>query len=99
MKKLVCATVVTLASAPALHAGPIEAACKNSDRPATAALCGCIQQAADITLRHSDQRRAARFFSDPHKAQEVRQSSSDRDNAFWDRYQNFGETAVAMCGD
>lgn len=97
MKKLVLA--VSLMSPAMANAGVISNACINSDRPASRALCGCIQQAADMTLGHSDQRRAARFFADPHKAQEVRASSSDRDNAFWDRYQNFGQTAEAMCSN
>ena len=99
MKKLVYTTAALVVSAPALHAGPIESACISADRPASRQLCGCIQQVADLTLRGADQRRAATFFRDPDKAQEVHASNSDRDNAFWDRYQNFGSTAVAMCGN
>lgn len=79
-------------------AGPIQRACMASERrAANAALCGCIQQAADMTLRAADQRRAARFFKDPDQAQQVRMSKSDGDNAFWARYRNFGQTAQAYC--
>lgn len=98
MKKFVIAAAI-FAAPTSLYAGTIESACLNSDRPATRALCGCIQQAADRTLDRTDQRRAARFFTDPHKAQEVRASTTDRDNAFWDRYQAFGQTAEAMCSN
>ena len=80
-------------------AGPIESACVKSDRKAASrALCGCIQQVADMTLSGGEQRRAAQFFRDPDQAQKVRMSKSDRDNAFWARYKNFGETASAYCG-
>lgn len=79
-------------------AGPIETACNRSDRAAASpAMCGCLQQVADMTLRGADQKRAAKFFTDPEQAQEVRMSTSDRDNAFWDRYTNFGATAEAYC--
>ncbi len=79
-------------------AGTIERACLNSDRRgADRAVCGCIQQVADMTLRDGDQRRAAKFFSDPDRAQEVRASDRDADNAFWDRYKNFSTTAEAYC--
>ena len=40
-------------------AGPIERACMASDRGGNRSLCGCIQQAADMTLSGGDQRRAA----------------------------------------
>lgn len=80
-------------------AGPIERACLNSDRrAANRQLCGCIQQVADMTLRGGDQRKAARFFSDPDEAQRVRMSKSDSDNAFWDRYRAFGTAAETYCG-
>lgn len=79
-------------------AGPIETACNRSDRKAASpAMCGCLQQVADLTLRATDQRRAAKFFTDPEQAHEVRMSTTDRDNAFWDRYKNFGATAEAYC--
>ena len=91
------ATGLILAATAAL-AGPIETACNRSDRKAAnPAMCGCLQQVADMTLRNADQKRAAKFFTDPEQAQEVRMSTSDRDNAFWDRYKNFGATAEAYC--
>ena len=59
----------------AAMAGPIERACMASDRGGNRALCGCIQQVADMVLSKSDQRRAAGFFADPDKAQQVRRAS------------------------
>lgn len=92
------AVVAGLATGPAA-AGPISSACLASGRAqATPQLCGCIQQAADRTLSRADQRAAAKFFRDPHQAQEVRQSSRPRDEAFWLRYRDFGATAEAWCG-
>ncbi|MDF1802878.1 hypothetical protein [Thalassovita sp.] len=79
-------------------AGPIERACLSSPRKgANWRLCGCIQRAADQTLTRSDQRMAAKFFSEPHKAQEIRQSDNTRHEAFWLRYKDFGATAAAAC--
>ncbi|MEM9709344.1 MAG: hypothetical protein AAF871_11175 [Pseudomonadota bacterium] len=79
-------------------AGDIERACLGSERNgASRTLCTCIQEAADVTLSTKDQRRAAGFFSDPHRAQEVRQSDRRRDEVFWERYQKFGQAAEAFC--
>jgi hypothetical protein len=79
-------------------AGPIQSACLRSDRDAAnRSLCSCIQQVADMTLVGSDQRRAAKFFSDPDKANETWLSQRASDDAFWDRYKNFGQTAEAYC--
>ncbi len=91
------AMLVALATAGAAHAGTIERACLGSDRPKSRALCGCIQQAADVTLNGQEQRMAARFFADPHRAQQVRQSDRARDEQFWSRYKRFGATAEAYC--
>lgn len=89
----------TAAGSAAVEARAIESACRTSNRPqATAQLCACIQRAADATLSRADQRRAVQFFRDPHKAQEVRQSSRPADSAFWQRYRAFGETAELQCG-
>jgi hypothetical protein len=60
-------------------------------------LCGCIQAAADRTLSKSDQTLAASFYSDPQKAQDVRQSDRSRDEIFWQKYKNYSETAEAIC--
>lgn len=79
-------------------AGPIESACMRSDRAgANRALCGCIQQAADMTLQGRDQRRAAAFFNDPEEAHATWISQSASDDAFWERYKAFGSTAETYC--
>ncbi len=92
------AAATALLAAPAL-AGPIETACQRSDRQgASRSLCACIQQAADMTLDHADQRRAAKVFNDPEAVQKVKLSDTDRDDNFWVRYRNFGETAASVCG-
>lgn len=93
----VACLLIPFSPAPA-SAGVIERACltssrKNVSRP----LCGCIQRVADQMLTRSDQRMAASFFKDPHKAQEIRQSDNTRHEAFWDRYTEFGSTAAAVC--
>lgn len=88
---------LALQAAPAA-AGPIERACMASGRAAASrALCACIQVAADATLSRGDQRRAAEFFRDPDRAQQVRMSKSDGDNAFWARYRAFGRLAEERC--
>ncbi|RYH97324.1 MAG: hypothetical protein EON48_18425 [Acetobacteraceae bacterium] len=79
-------------------AGPIEKACMSSDRGGNRSLCGCIQQAADMTLSGGDQRRAAKFFKDPEAAHATWISQSKSDDDFWDRYKSFGQTAEAYCG-
>ena len=50
-----------------------------------------------MTLSRAEQRRAASFFRDAEKAQAVRMSKRDADNAFWARYKNFANTAQAYC--
>lgn len=98
-KTLIAVSLLALALPMTAMAGSIESACLRSDRQAAnRALCGCIQQVADMTLKGSDQRKAAKFFQDPDQAQKVRMSKSDSDNEFWARYKNFGETAAAYCG-
>jgi hypothetical protein len=101
MKTITCAAAVA-AFLPLLSgvafAGPIEKACMASDRGGNRALCGCIQQAADMTLSGGDQRRAAKFFKDPEAAHATWVSQSKSDDAFWDRYKSFGQTAEATCG-
>lgn len=97
-KSLLLALGLALFAGAAL-AGPIERACNKSDRKAAnRSLCDCIQQAADMTLSGSDQRRAVSFFKDPEKAHKVWMSKSRGDDAFWDRYKAFGAQAEAMCG-
>jgi hypothetical protein len=78
------------------EAGPIRTACMRTDK-GNRAVCNCIQQVADMTLRGADQRRAARFFSDPDKAHETWMSKRESDDAFWERYKAFGAQAEASC--
>ena len=96
---LALAAGVFLSTVPAAFAGPIESACMRSGREAASrALCGCIQQVADMTLKGGDQRRAAKFFRDPDLAHTVWISQKPADDAFWDRYKQFGSMAEAYCG-
>ncbi len=84
--------------AQAAAAGPIQSACLQSNRSgASAGLCSCIQQVADITLGNADQRRAAAFFRDPDKAQQARMSKTRSDDEFWNRYTVFGQQAEMAC--
>lgn len=91
-------TSLILLAPVAAFAGPVENACNRSDRPGTnRALCRCIDAVASQTLTRSEQRRAARFFSNPDEAQSVRMSRSAADNEFWSRYRAFGEAAERSC--
>jgi len=79
--------------------GEIGQACIAADRnAATPALCSCIQRVASQSLSSSDQRRAARFFADPDLAQSTRQADGRANEAFWDRYTAFADTARRSCG-
>ena len=95
--------IAAVAAAAAILANPlfaeqIERACLKSDRgQGNRGLCGCIQDAANLTLTSRDQRRAAAFFNDPHQSQVLRQSDRRGDEAFWERYKNFGQTAEVFC--
>ena len=94
----VLATLVAALLPVTTFAGPIEQACNRSDRQAASrSLCNCIGQVADMTLRGGDQKRVASFFKDPDKAQDVKMSKRDSDDAFWERYQAFTEQAEAYC--
>lgn len=96
--RIAIAVAAIVLTAPLAIAGPIDSACVRSDRArGNAPLCGCIQQVANQTLSRGDQRLAASFFREPHRAQEVRMSKSNRDNAFWARYKRFTATAEAYC--
>ena len=78
--------------------GRIEGACLASGRPgATPGMCGCVQSVANRMLDRSEQRLAARFFPDPHRAQEIRQSDTAAHDAFWARYRDFGEAVERSC--
>ncbi len=91
-------SIVIIALTAPVQGGVIERACMSGGRDAANPnLCGCIQQVADLTLRNSEQRKAAGFFRDPHRAQEVRQSSRSADRKFWERYRAFGDAAQTYC--
>jgi hypothetical protein len=78
--------------------GDIGRACLVSGRDAASqALCSCVQGVANQTLSPTDQRRAARFFGDPDRAEETRFSDRPSDDAFWTRYRAFADTAEAIC--
>ena len=79
--------------------GEIGRACMMSGRDsASAQLCSCIQGVANQSLSGTDQRRVARFFTDPEEAEEMRASDSTGSEAFWDRYRAFSDRAEAICG-
>ena len=89
----------TLATVPAADAGTIERACRSSTRGATqASLCSCIQQVAEQRLTRSEQRTVSKWFADPHRAQEVRQSARQGDARLWKKYKTFGSDAERICG-
>jgi hypothetical protein len=82
----------------AATANPIERACLQSGRSAAnPALCACIGSAAQRTLTSRQMRDGVRFFRDPQRAQEVRQSDRRSDEEMWTAWRNFGQTAEAMC--
>ncbi len=98
MKRIAATAVILLGLATPLQANQIERACLASERSnGDRNLCGCIQDAANLTLDARDQRLAATFFNNPDRAQEVRQSDRRSDESFWKRYKNFGATAEAFC--
>jgi hypothetical protein len=79
-------------------AGSIERACNKMDRKAaTRSACSCIQRVANRNLSRKDQKLAAKFFHDPHLAQETRQSNSSSKERFWKRYKAWGEKANQSC--
>jgi hypothetical protein len=80
------------------QAAVIENACRTSGRSAASrSLCSCIQTVANVKLKRTDQRKAAKFFNDPHLAQETRQSSNSSKEAFWLRYKAFSAAAERSC--
>ena len=103
MKPLMIAALAVALAGPVLVPAPaqakaIQSACLSSDRAqGNRQLCRCIQSAADQTLTQRDQRTGAKFFTDPDAAQDVRQSDRRVDEAFWERWRNFGDTATALC--
>jgi len=85
--------------AAASASGPISRACLMSDRTARSRqLCGCIQAVADMSLSARDQSLAASFYSNPQKAQDVRQSNSPNNERFWQKYREYADTSEQICG-
>ncbi len=98
MRLMICAGLLAAGLGGAASAGgAIEKACSASGRAASGAVCGCLQSVADQVLSGADQRKAARFFSDPDQAQAVRVSDSAAAEAFWNRYAAFASAAEASC--
>lgn len=81
----------------ALSANPIQRACLSSDRSASRALCSCIGDAADATLSRSQMREGARWFDDPQRAQDVRQSDRASDESMWQAWRTFSTLAEQRC--
>jgi hypothetical protein len=81
-----------------MASGPISNACLTANRKsANRRLCGCIQGVANSSLSSSDQRLAASFFSNPHKAQEIRQSDVSSNERFWKKYKAFAAHSERVC--
>ncbi len=80
------------------QAGVIARACMQSNRKASPELCNCIQKVANSSLNALERRKVARWFGDPHQAQEARQSDAASDERLWKRYKSFGERAAQSCG-
>ena len=79
--------------------GPISRACLMSDRKARSRqLCGCIQAVADMSLSSRDQSLAASFYTNPQKAQDVRQSDNPMNERFWKKYREYADTSEQICG-
>lgn len=102
MKKMLSLALIGALSIPVLSApadaGPLSRACMGSDRKAKSRrMCNCIQQVANKNLNRSQQRLAASFFDDPHKAQVIRQSDNPIHEKFWKRYKLFGAKVAKSC--
>ncbi len=95
---LALTALVLLAACSGGVTGEVGRACMDAGRQAAnPALCSCVQRAASQTLSPADQRRAARFFADPQRAQDTRQSPRASDREFWQRYRAFVARAEAIC--
>ena len=69
------ALVISVVMSSSASAGVIASACVRSDREAASwRMCTCLQHVANQSLSRADQRLAAKFFRDPHMAQEIRTS-------------------------
>lgn len=102
MTKFLAAPLLALMLVPALphlgDANTLNRACMRSDRDgATRQMCRCIQKTANKSLSRADQRLAASFIKDPHRAQEIRQSDQRSHEIFWKRYKKFETSVVSSC--
>ncbi|WP_425043484.1 hypothetical protein [Primorskyibacter sp. S87] len=95
---LLCSSVLATALPMSVEAGAVDRACRQSNRTAaTPQLCRCIGRVADASLSKSEQRKVAKWFSEPHEAQKVRMSDRRSDEQLWLRYKAFGERAREAC--
>ena len=79
--------------------GDISRACLAEDRSAAnPSLCGCVQRVANAELSSRDRARVVRFLNNPEIANETKLSTTDADDAFWDRYRAYISTARRQCG-
>lgn len=96
--RLCAAAALCICLAAPVDASAIQQACIRSERVGNnARVCTCIQRIADQLLTARDQRLAARFFKDPHLAQETRTSDRPDDKRFWALYRQFGDLAEQSC--
>ena len=80
------------------NSGPILAACIQAGRErASRDRCSCVQSVANERLTPGDQHLGASFFSDPHRAQQIRMSDNAMHERFWERWKEFGEEAGKTC--
>ncbi len=94
----ICATLLTFPTVQMAQAGVLGEACIRSDRKAKSfRKCRCIQQVADVKLSRSDQKLAAKFFSEPDRAEKIRMSDKRSDERFWKSYKEFGATVTQFC--
>lgn len=80
------------------EANAIERACMASDREASRSVCSCIGEAADSTLTGRQIREGARWFDDPQRAQDTRQSDRANDEEMWSAWRTFSSLAEQRCG-
>ncbi|WP_240484468.1 arginine transporter [Pseudoponticoccus marisrubri] len=86
------------AMAVSFASGPISKACLRAGRKAASGrLCNCVQGVANRAFDGSEQRMAASFFADPHRAQEIRQSDNPGHEVFWRKYKAFAANAERVC--
>ncbi|MBL4628109.1 MAG: hypothetical protein JKY00_08745 [Roseicyclus sp.] len=99
MKLIYTAVVAAFLTIPTVaSANPIQRACMASDRDSSRTLCSCIGVAADATLSRSQMREGARWFDDPQRAQDMRQSDRDNDEVMWQAWRTFSTLAEQRCG-